>query len=154
MTSGPGETQRAYRGRISLHWATAVLLWIVIAVCSYAEVLGVESVWLRVLLGMLSTASLSWMLLFIQRAGTFVRADGIAVRGALAVRKWAWRDIRDLRIEAIADARGSAPRHTAFLYDAVGRRSALIHVNDRTLTNLHAEVEALRTLVAGHGGLR
>ncbi|MEU5598591.1 hypothetical protein [Streptomyces sp. NPDC020298] len=71
-----------------------------------------------------------------------------ALATPLRVRKWTWREIDDLRVETDGNARGSAPRHRAWLYDSAGRRISLPNVNERFVADLRAEVEVLRGIVA------
>jgi hypothetical protein len=77
--------------------------------------------------------------------------DGLAVRGLLRTRTFAWPDIQDIRIEPnpAAQLGFDSPRNLAFLYDGAGRRVALPHLNEKNLAKLGltlaTEVEAIRS---------
>ncbi|MFF4271230.1 hypothetical protein [Streptomyces sp. NPDC001536] len=92
-----------------------------------------------------------WLALALLRSRTVVRSGGIISYGALRSRRWAWHDIRDLRVE---DApAGSSFRFVACLYDSAGRRTVLPFVNDRCVTDFHAETEFLRGVLASGRGV-
>ncbi|MDQ0600741.1 hypothetical protein QF037_005086 [Streptomyces canus] len=92
-----------------------------------------------------------WMAIALLRARTVVRPGGITSYSALRVRKWTWHDIQDLRVENAPQE--SSLRFITCLYETVGRRTVLPFVNDRCVTDLHAETEFLRGVLAGGRGV-
>ncbi|MFJ9950824.1 PH domain-containing protein [Kitasatospora sp. NPDC091207] len=85
----------------------------------------------------------------VPRSGTFVDRAGIRVRGFFRLRRLAWSEIEDIRVQSM---RGSAPDDDpptviAYAYRSTGRRVLLVHLNDQHLESpLHVEreVEVLR----------
>ena len=98
--------------------------------------------WPAVALVTVLLLSNGWMALALLRARTVVRPGGITSYSALRVRKWTWHDIQDLRVENAPQ--DSSLRFITCLYDSAGRRTVLPFVNDRCVTDVHAETEFLR----------
>ncbi|MEV0483925.1 PH domain-containing protein [Streptomyces sp. NPDC050508] len=94
-----------------------------------------------------------WAVLTVRRGRTTVGADGVATRGAFRVRRWAWHDIYDLRIEARPGQRSADVKSLTYLYDNDGRRARLPHLDDWQLPDLWAEVADLHTAAARHRGM-
>ncbi|MFD4558545.1 PH domain-containing protein [Streptomyces sp. NPDC058469] len=94
-----------------------------------------------------------WAILAVRRGRTTVGADGVTTRGAFRVRRWAWHDIYDLRVEANPGQRSADPRSLTYLYDNDGRRARLPYVDDWQLPDLWAEVADLHTANARHRGM-
>jgi hypothetical protein len=138
--------RKASRGRI-------VALWIVMGNC-VLQLSRPDGIPLPYkLLGLALIALLSvWGFLAVRRGLTSVGADGIAVRGAFRVRKRAWHDIYDLRVEPRNNKNADAHLST-WLYDNDGRRLLLPNVDDWQLPDVRAEVEELRTSAAQHRGM-
>lgn len=93
-----------------------------------------------------------WAFLALRRGLTSVGADGITVRGAFRVRKRAWHDIYDLRVERRNNKNVDA-RLATWLYGNDGRRLLLPNVDDWQLPDLRAEIDELRTAAAQHRGM-
>ena len=94
-----------------------------------------------------------WAILTVRRGRTTVRADGVATRGAFRVRRWAWHDIYDLRVETNPGQRNSDVKSLTYLYDNDGRRARLPYLDDWQLPDLWAEVADLHTAAARHRGM-
>jgi hypothetical protein len=94
-----------------------------------------------------------WAVLTVRRGRTTVGVDGVATRGAFRVRRWAWHDIYDLRVETRPGQRGADAKSLTFLYDNDGRRALLPHLDDWQLPDLWAEVADLHTAAARHRGM-
>lgn len=97
-------------------------------------------------------AVMTWVVTREVRGRTVVGEDGIAVRGAVRVRRWAWRDIHSIEVEELRDVR-SAHHARIFLmiYDATGRRVRLPHVNDLWV-DVYAEAAVIRAAWRAHRG--
>jgi hypothetical protein len=101
------------------------------------------------LLGPALIALLSvWAFLAVRRGLT---SDGIAVRGAFRVRRRAWPDIYDLRVERRNDKTADARLFT-WLYANDGRRLPLPNVDDWQLPDVRAEIDELRGAAAQYRG--
>ena len=92
------------------------------------------------------------MLIRARRSATITSRDGIIIQGLLRTRRFAWRDVRDIRVEP-SPGPGTArfaPKKAAVLYGRRGKRTILPYLNDVTLADrglsLHAEVEHMRGL--------
>ncbi|NNN37380.1 hypothetical protein HLK59_45030 [Streptomyces sp. S3(2020)] len=107
--------------------------------------------WPAVALVTVLLLSNGWMALALLRARTVIRAGGITSYSALRVRRWAWHEVQDLRVEPAPQ--GSSLRFIVCVYDSAGRRHALPFVNDRCVPDLHAEAGFLRGMVAGGRGV-
>ncbi|WP_427921023.1 PH domain-containing protein [Streptomyces sp. cg40] len=94
-----------------------------------------------------------WGVLTVRRGLTSVGADGVSVRGAFRVRRRAWHDIYDLRVEARPKQGRADARWLTWLYDNDGRRLPLPNVDDWQLPDLRAEIDDLRTVAAAHRGM-
>jgi hypothetical protein len=95
---------------------------------------------------------LGWVVTYEVRGRTVVGEDGIAVRGALRVRRWAWRDIHSIEVEELRDVRSAHhARIFLMLYDATGRCVRLPHVNDLWV-DVYAEAAAIRAVWRAHRG--
>ncbi|MFE2418700.1 PH domain-containing protein [Streptomyces hokutonensis] len=79
--------------------------------------------------------------------------DGVTVRGAFRVRRLAWPDIYDLRVEERPKQTRADVRWWTWLYDNDGRRLLLPNVDDWQLPDLRAEIDDLRTVAATHRGM-
>lgn len=95
----------------------------------------------------------AWALLASWRQRTFVTADGIAVRGAVRIRRRSWHDIYDIRVEPRRNQRSGDSQWLTFLYDNDGRRLLLPHVDDGQLPEFGAEIDDLRETAARHRGM-
>lgn len=93
-----------------------------------------------------------WAFLTARRGLTSVGADGITVRGAFLVRRRAWHDIYDLRVEHLPNKNTDA-RLWTWLYGNDGRRLRLPNVDDWQLPELRAEIDELRIIAAQHRGM-
>ncbi|MET7484825.1 hypothetical protein [Streptomyces sp. NPDC005538] len=95
----------------------------------------------------------AWAILLARLGHTVVGADGVAVHGVFRVRRRAWHDIYDLRVEP----RPKQTRHDVqlltWLYDNDGRRFLLLNVNDWQLPDVRAEIDDLLTAAAHHRGM-
>ncbi|MEV6538308.1 PH domain-containing protein [Streptomyces sp. NPDC051665] len=96
---------------------------------------------------------LVWALLASWRQRTFVTADGIAVRGAVRIRRRSWHDIYDIRVEPRRNQRSGDSQWFTFLYGNDGRRLLLPHVDDGQLPEFGAEIDDLRETAARHRGM-
>ncbi|WP_019064536.1 PH domain-containing protein [Streptomyces prunicolor] len=94
-----------------------------------------------------------WAILTVRRGRTTVGADGVATRGAFRVRRWAWHDIYDLRVETNPGQRSSDVKSLTFLYDNDGRRAHLRQLDDWQLPDVWGEVADLHTAAARHRGM-
>ncbi|MFJ5308324.1 PH domain-containing protein [Streptomyces sp. NPDC088350] len=94
-----------------------------------------------------------WGVLATLRGLTSVGADGVTVRGAFRVRRRAWHDIYDLRVEERPKQARADARWWTWLYDNDGRRLLLPNVDDWQLPDLRAEIDDLRTVAAAHRGM-
>ncbi|MFG2371307.1 PH domain-containing protein [Streptomyces sp. NPDC048504] len=94
-----------------------------------------------------------WAILTARRGRTTVGADGVTTRGAFRVRRWAWHDIYDLRVETNPGQRRADVKSLTYLYDNDGRRARLPHLDDWQLPDLWAEVADLHTASARHRGM-
>ena len=94
-----------------------------------------------------------WAILTARRGRTTVGADGVSTRGAFRVRRWAWHDIYDLRVETNPGQRSADVKSLTYLYDNGGRRARLPHLDDWQLPDLWAEVADLHTASARHRGM-
>lgn len=94
-----------------------------------------------------------WAILAVRRGRTTVGADGVATRGAFRVRRWAWNDIYDLRVETNPGQRSADVKSLTYLYDNDGRRARLPYLDDWQLPDLWAEVADLHTAAARHRGM-
>ncbi|MGX9890249.1 PH domain-containing protein [Streptomyces sp. NPDC002276] len=101
----------------------------------------------------LMAALLVWAVLAALRGLTSVGADGVTVRGAFRVRRRAWHDIYDLRVEERPKRARTDFRWWTWLYDNDGRRLLLPNVDDWQLPDLWAEIDDLRTVAAAHRGM-
>ncbi|WP_053754877.1 PH domain-containing protein [Streptomyces sp. MMG1533] len=89
-----------------------------------------------------------------RRARTFVGAEGIAVRLGVGVRRRAWHQVYDIRVEANPYRNGMfQPQQLTYLYDTDGRRMLLPHLDDLQLEAVNTEVTELRAVVARHRGM-
>jgi hypothetical protein len=145
-----GDIIRQYRRR-GPAWKAVAAVGVLFAAGVGEVVLNGPPLWVTVAAAAVLLLSNGWMALALLRSRTVVRSDGITSYAALRSRRWAWHDIRDLRVE---DApQGSSFRFIACLYDSAGRRTILPFVNDRCVPNLHAEVEFLRGVLATGRGV-
>lgn len=94
-----------------------------------------------------------WALLTSWRRRTFVTADGVAVRGAVRIRRRSWHDIYDIRVEPRRNQRSGDSQWLTFLYDNDGRRLLLPHVDDGQLPEFGAEIDGLRETAARQRGM-
>ncbi|WP_405841441.1 PH domain-containing protein [Streptomyces sp. NBC_01518] len=94
-----------------------------------------------------------WAILTVRRGRTIVGADGVTTRGAFRVRRWAWHDIYDLRVETNPGQRSADIKSFTYLYDNDGRRARLPHLDDWQFPDLWAEVADLHTAAARHRGM-
>ncbi|MGW0837024.1 PH domain-containing protein [Streptomyces prunicolor] len=94
-----------------------------------------------------------WALLAVRRGRTTVGADGVSTRGAFRVRRWAWHDIYDLRVETDPRRRSTDVKSLTYLYENDGRRAHLPHLDDWQLPDVWAEVADLHTAAARHRGM-
>ncbi|WP_405992407.1 PH domain-containing protein [Streptomyces sp. NBC_00986] len=94
-----------------------------------------------------------WAILTARRGGTTVGADGVSTRGAFRVRRWAWHDIYDLRVETNPGQRRADIKSFTYLYENDGRRARLPYLDDWQLPDLWAEVADLHTASARHRGM-
>jgi hypothetical protein len=109
--------------------------------------------WAKVaLLAVLVTALTRWVL-YIRRGHTLVDAHGVAIRGAVIERRWAWHDIYDIRTQPVPKAPSNARKWLVHLYDTHGRRFLLPRVDDWQLDDPPAEVDELRAVAARHRGM-
>jgi uncharacterized membrane protein len=145
--------EREYRRRRKASRGRVVALWVVMGNCvlqtSWHNGIPVP----YRLLGLALIAVLSgWAFLAVRRGLTSVGADGIAVRGAFRVRRRAWHDIYDLRVER-RNTKNADARLWTWLYGNDGRRLLLPNVDDWQLPDVRAEIDALRTAAAQHRGM-
>ncbi|MEV0741030.1 PH domain-containing protein [Streptomyces sp. NPDC050549] len=89
-----------------------------------------------------------WAVLATRRGLTSVSADGVTVRGAFRVRRRAWHDIYDLRVEERPKQARADVRWWTWLYANDGRRLLLPNVDDWQLPDLRSEIDELRALAA------
>jgi hypothetical protein len=94
-----------------------------------------------------------WAILAVRRGRTTVGPDGVATRGAFRVRRWAWNDVYDLRVETNPGQRSADVKSLTYLYDNDGRRARLPYLDDWQLPDLWAEVADLHTAAARHRGM-
>ncbi|MFJ9376006.1 PH domain-containing protein [Streptomyces sp. NPDC101455] len=94
-----------------------------------------------------------WAILTVRRGRTTVGTDGVSARGAFRVRRWAWHDIYDLRVETNPGQRSADIKLFTYLYENDGRRARLPHLDDWQLPDLWAEVAGLHTAAARHRGM-
>jgi hypothetical protein len=89
---------------------------------------------------------------YVIRSATITGPCCLTVQGLWRAKRFAWRDIQDIGIEAGPRVLGPrhAPRELAVVYDRQGRRRALPHLNQAALTgrglSLRTEVAHLRDL--------
>ncbi|SEE11747.1 PH domain-containing protein [Streptomyces sp. 3213] len=139
--------RKASRGRI-------VFAWIISGNCVF-QMARPDSIPVRykVLVLALIAALALWGVLATLRGLTSVGADGVTVRGAFRVRRRAWHDIYDLRVEERPKQSRADVRWWTWLYDNDGRRVPLPNVDDWQLPDLRAEIDDLRTVAAAHRGM-
>ncbi|WP_405862219.1 PH domain-containing protein [Streptomyces sp. NBC_01515] len=94
-----------------------------------------------------------WAVLTVRRGRTTVGADGVCTRGAFRVRRWAWHDIYDLRVETNPGQHRADVKSFTYLYENDGRRGRLPYLDDWQLPDLWAEVADLHTASARHRGM-
>ncbi|MEU9913728.1 hypothetical protein [Streptomyces sp. NPDC051001] len=145
-----GDIIREYRRR-GPAWKAAAAVTLFFAAGVGEILLNGVPLWPAVALVTVLLLSNGYMALALLRARTVVRPGGITSYSALRARKWAWHDIQDLRVENAPQE--SSLRFITCLYDTTGRRTALPFVNDRCVTDLHAETEFLRGVLAGGRGV-
>ncbi|MGW3104937.1 PH domain-containing protein [Streptomyces sp. NPDC001100] len=139
--------RKASRGRVVFAW--------IIAGNGVLQMTRPDSIPFRykVLMLALIAALAVWALLATLRGLTSVDADGVTVRGAFRVRRRAWHDIYDLRVEERSKQARADVRWWTWLYDNDGRRFLLPNVDDWQLPDLRAEIDDLRTVAAAHRGM-
>ncbi|KOG33146.1 hypothetical protein [Streptomyces resistomycificus] len=110
-------------------------------------------VWVKPALAVLMVVLVVLGLLYQRRGSTSTGAEGVTVRLPVGVRRRAWHDVYDIRVEDNPHRHGLLqPQRLAWLYDTEGRRHFLPHVDDLQLEALGAEVADLRAAVARHRG--
>ena len=145
--------EREYRRWRKTSRRRVVLMWIVMG--NAVLQIGLHShipVPYRLLMLALIAVVSGWAFLAARRGLTSVGADGITVRGAFLVRRRAWHDIYDLRVERLTNKNADA-RLWTWLYGNDGRRLRLPNVDDWQLPELRAEIDELRTNAAQHRGM-
>ncbi|MEU5321697.1 hypothetical protein AB0G67_33825 [Streptomyces sp. NPDC021056] len=145
-----GDIIREYRRR-GPAWKAAAAVALFFAAGVGEVLLNGVPLWPAVALVTVLLLSNGWMALALLRARTVVRPGGITSYSAVRVRKWTWHDIQDLRVENAPQ--DSSLRFITCLYDSAGRRTVLPFVNDRCVTDVHAETEFLRGVLAGGRGV-
>jgi hypothetical protein len=145
------EVEREYRRWRKASRARILLMWVVMGNC-LLQLARPDHIPVRYkLLGLAVIASLLvWSVLATRRGFTSVDADGVTVRGAFLVRRRAWHDIYDLRVEHRPKQAGTDVRWWTWLYDNDGRRLLLPNVDDWQLPDFRAEIDELRALAAAH----
>ncbi|MCX5235376.1 hypothetical protein [Streptomyces prunicolor] len=145
--------EREYRRRRKASRGRVVALWIVMGNCVLQTILhnGIPVPY-RLLMPALIAVLSVWAFLAARRGLTSVGADGITVRGAFLVRRRAWHDIYDLRVERLNNKNADA-RLWTWLYGNDGRRLRLPNVDDWQLPDIRAEIDTLRTTAAQHRGM-
>lgn len=92
--------------------------------------------------------------LHLRRARTVVGAEGVAVRLGVGVRRRAWHQVYDIRVEANPYKNGMfQPQWITYLYDTDGRRMLLPHLDDLQREAVGTEVAELRAVAAPHRGM-
>lgn len=107
--------------------------------------------WADAAVAAIVVAFLTWTSLFHWRGRTIAGPDGITTRGALRVRRVAWPDVYDIRIEPVPNQPADGPVFLTYLYGDDGRRTRLPFLDDWQLPGfygLRAEVGALREAAA------
>ncbi|MFG2371306.1 hypothetical protein ACGFY9_07495 [Streptomyces sp. NPDC048504] len=149
--------ERAYgrRRTLSIVWWQAginvligVYLFLETSTNPYGSQRGAGIVILALLLG---RAVL--VLLYRQRGGTIVGAQGISARNAVRTATRTWHDVYDIRAELNPSGRTENAEWTTYVYDSDGRRMRLPYFDDWQLPDFHAELAGLRAASALHRGV-
>lgn len=99
----------------------------------------------KALVTLLLLAFFTWLIAAAARAATVVDRGGIRVRGFLRVRRLAWADVQDIRVEVNPGAafQDAAAERVSYAYGFTGRRVQLMYVDDAHVS-LDDEIAFLR----------
>lgn len=79
-------------------------------------------------------------------SATICDATYLTIRRTFGTSRIAWPDVQAVELETNPDATKEEPRRLVMVYDTDGRRRELPFLNDRSVGDLDAEVEAVRQL--------